>query len=351
MKEFDPEIGEQELDLDDDGSSSEESLLTIKKYDISSYPADYTITTILDKYNKSIIVPEFQRKYVWGKDVIKQSRLIESLLLGLPVPQIFLFQKKNDKNLLLIDGFQRLNTVHRYYNNELALEGVQLEWLNKRYVDLNSVDKEALDSTTIRAIIIRQITPNDNYTSMYQIFERLNTGGMFLSPMEIRKAIFFGEFYKNLELSNLNNDWKAIINRKTAEVRLRDVEWVLRVIAFYLNGTQSYQEPMKDYLTAFMDKEKAMPEIETFALFNQTCKLIHNELGAKPFHVISGRLNLALLDSVIYSIMKNPQIKDLKMKFKILLQTNEYLELINSRNATRTQNVKDRIKLAEQILQ
>lgn len=350
MKEKDPELQQEDVDLDDDGSLEEESKLEIKKYDISSYPADYTLTTILEKYNKTIIVPEFQRKYVWGKDVIKQSRLIESLLLGLPVPQIFLFQKKDDKNLLLIDGFQRLNTIHRFYGNEFSLEGVQDEWLNKKYADLNSVDKEALDNMTMRAIIIRQITPNDNYTSMYQIFERLNTGGMFLSPMEIRKAIFFGVFYKNLETTNLNKDWQSITNRKTSDVRLRDIEWVLRIIAFYKDGTDSYQEPMKDYLTKFMNKIKGNAEIETFALFNKACKVIAEALGPKPFHIISGRLNLAILDSVIYSVMKNPEIKDLKLKFTELLASEKYLGIIKSRDATRAQNVKERLQLAEQFI-
>ncbi len=341
---------DEEIEMDEDGSSNEDSQFQIKKYDISSYPADYTITTILDKYNKAIIVPEFQRKYVWSKDVTKQSRLIESLLLGLPVPQIFLFQRKDDKNLLLIDGFQRLHTIHRYQANEFALEGVQEEWKNKRYSDLTSEDKEAFDNTTIRAIIIRQISPSDDYSSMYQIFERLNTGGMILSPMEIRKAIFYGPFVKNLELANLNNNWKAIINKKNSDVRLRDVEWVLRILAFYMDGVQKYQDPMKDYLTTFMDGVKSVAHDDVFALFAKACYKIEHEISKKPFHIISGRLNLAIMDSVILTVMKNINMKDLGPKYSQLISDAKYLELIKSRDATRAQNVKDRVAEVEKYL-
>ncbi|HNW88514.1 MAG TPA: DUF262 domain-containing protein [Bacteroidales bacterium] len=350
MKEQENDFENEETETDDDGSLQEETKFEIKKYDISSYPADYTITTILEKYNKSIVVPEFQRKYVWGKDIVKQSRLIESLLLGLPVPQIFLFQKKDDKSLLLIDGFQRLHTIHRFFNNDLAMEGVQEPWVGKRYIDLSLEDKEAFDNMTIRAIIIRQITPSDNYSSMYQIFERLNTGGMFLSPMEIRKAIFYGTFYKNIEGFNNNEDWKKIVNRKTSETRLKDIEWLLRIIALYKIGVKNYQEPMKDYLTRFMEKNKDDDNQTIFDSLKLICEKIIMELGPKPFHVLSGRLNLALMDSVMVAILKNTDIVGLKDKYEQLMKYDEFIGIVKSRDATRSQNVKERIDLAQKII-
>lgn len=326
-----------------------EKAYDLKRYDISSYPADYTISTIMEKYNKTIIVPDFQRKYVWSKDAQKQSRLIESFYLGLPVPQIFLFQKKESKELLIIDGFQRLNTIHRFVNNDLILEGVTKELQNRKYKDFSEAEKEEFDNLTFRAIIIRQLSPDDDHTSMFHIFERLNTGGMTLSPMEIRKAILFGEFFQAIEKLNNNEHWKKIINRKTTEYRLRDIEWLLRIIALSQKANK-YEPPMKDFLTKFMaanrhnDFQKETKTIE--AIF----KTIFETLGPKPFHFPKSRLNLSVLDSSLSILIKKGTPQNLKTKFQNLYKDKDYLEIISVRDATRDAIVKNRIDIVDKYL-
>jgi len=246
----------------EENEDQEDENFKLNKYDISAYPADYTIKTLLEKFEKTIIVPEFQRRYVWGADITKQSRLIESFLLRLPVPQIFLFQKKDDKNMLIIDGFQRVNTLRKFYKDKLSLKGVQEQWIDKKYSELDEIEQEELDNSTLRAIIIRQIEPDNDNSSMFYIFERLNTGGVTLSPMEIRKAIFYGNFYNMLEELNNDNNWKLITGKKTVDNRLRDIEWLLRISSFLCEDFNLYQSPMKDYLNSFMNKNAKLNQTD-----------------------------------------------------------------------------------------
>lgn len=319
----------------------------LERYDISSYPADYTVKTLLDNVNgERITLPEFQRRFVW--DITRQSRLIESFLLGLPIPQIFLVRKPDDPKLYLIDGFQRVNTLNRFYNNEFKLKGVNENWNGKYYGDLSEDDKSFLDESTLRAIIIRQISPRDKDSSMFYIFERLNTGGATLYPMEIRKAIYHGNFYKMLENLNEDTHWRKIIGKETEDKRLRDIEWILRFFAFYEGDIREYRAPMKEYLNKFMREYRNLddPKLKNLeTIFKETCKLILVNLGEKPFHY-PARLNLSVMDSVMVSIAKNSDKTNLKEKFEKLKTDEGFNELLKKDDTSKTKILKERFKIS-----
>ena len=322
----------------------EKEEVNIERYDITSYPADYTVKGLVDKLeNKQLILPEFQRKFVWN--TLKQSRLIESILLGFPIPQLFLYKKPNSSNMLIIDGYQRLQTIKNFLENKLALIlDEKSPWKGKKYEDLSDDDRSIVDDYVIRSIIIRQIRPNNEHASMFYIFERLNTGGVTLTSMEIRRAVFSGPFLKMLEELNRNLDWQNITGKKQEDKRFRDVEWILRFFAFYLTDYKNYKDPLKTYLNTVMEKFQDKREEEWEKIFSETCYKVKNAIGEKPFHIPKGRLNLAVLDSVMVAIAKNPNLttEEIKMKYEELIDDEDYIELVTARDTSKTQLLKDR---------
>ena len=327
-------------------SDSEE--FNFKKYDITSYPADYNIVTLLDKINKkSIVLPPFQREFVWNEK--KQSRLIESFLMGLPVPQIFLFQKIDDKHLYIIDGFQRIRSIELFHNNSLKLNGINPAWNGKYFKNLDEVDRENFDSTTMRSIIIRQITPNNENSSMFHIFERLNTGGSILTPMEIRKAIYYGKFYNAINKLNQDKHWRLILGLNNEEKRLRDEEWILRIFALYFDSNK-YTAPIKEFLNAFMSNNKNLNDEKLFKKFQEICELIATSIGSKPFHKPEKKLNLAIMDSFMVTLLKCENKINVHEKYEKLLADKDFNESINVRDTTSTTALKNRFKIAKKII-
>src|SRR5690606_22122035 len=146
----------------------------------------------------------FQRNFVWS---IKQSSLlIESFLLGLPVPQVFFYIDADNTNLV-IDGQQRILSVVFYFEGYFGSENLQgrrqvfrltglskgSPYAGKRFEDLSQTEQRKLKNSVLRAVNIRQLAPANQNTSMYHIFERLNTGGTPLRPQEIRNCVFHGD--------------------------------------------------------------------------------------------------------------------------------------------------------------
>ena len=154
-------------------------------YSITSYGADYPVDSLVNRLrNKKIRIPPFQRGFVWSEE--KASRFIESLLLGLPVPGIFLSRDMDSADLLVIDGQQRLKSLLFFYDGHIEekvfrLKNVQERFEGKTYKELETDDKQRLDDSIIHATIVKQDEPSEDNSSIYLIFERLNTGGCYFS--------------------------------------------------------------------------------------------------------------------------------------------------------------------------
>ena len=136
-------------------------------------------------------IPDFQRDYVWSKN--DASKFIESLLLGLPVPGIFLYKEADSQTHLVIDGQQRRKSLQKYYkglfgSQVFKLSGLKSKWNGKSYEELDEDDQTRLDDAIIHVTIFKQDTPTNNMDSVYEVYERINTGGMRLSPQEIRSG-------------------------------------------------------------------------------------------------------------------------------------------------------------------
>ena len=161
-------------------------------YRIVSYPSDPTLEVIKNMWERAeLTIPPFQRGFVWTHP--QSSKLIESFLLGLPVPEIFTY-KEPDDTLLVIDGQQRLRTICGFFAESLPgggrfyLKGVDPRWEGKLYSTLEEDERRRFRVAILRMVTVEQLDPADN-KSVYHIFERLNTGGTGLTPQEVRNEV------------------------------------------------------------------------------------------------------------------------------------------------------------------
>lgn len=351
-------------------SEKEDEQESLPVYEILTYPADYTLEVLVEKWaKKQILVPTLQRGYVWNQ--AQASRLIESFLLGLPVPPVFLYQRRKDSALLVIDGHQRLKTIFYFFSGlfgEARAKGTRpfvlvglhpkSPYLDQTYQSLKENNAQAfnrLNNSVLRAFLMRQIEPEDD-GSIFQVFERLNSGGVALNGQEIRNCLYDGSFNALLKKLNALQEWRLILGRKRPDARMRDVELILRLIAL-LNDGKNYKHPMKQFLNNFIKAHKDLEDGETQHFtkqFTDTAKTIVKSLGEKPFHIHRG-LNAAVCDSVFISFARHlgdtkgferPGMKD---RFKELVKDEKYAEW-TTKATTNDEVVPNRINKADKTL-
>jgi hypothetical protein len=277
-------IQEQQLFVEDPGPDTEPyPSNSPSEREVFTTPSDPDVETLVKRISEGSLVlrPKFQRGSVW--DAARKSRLIESLLLNLPIPPVF-FAEDVDGNRIVVDGQQRLIAIDDFYHGRFPLTGLQvLSSLNNQYwKDLPSKLDRKILQRVIRTLVISHHTPPD---IQFEIFERLNTGGVPLTEQEIRNATLSGSF--NDLLDELAHDpiFLAAIKRSEPDPRLRHHELILRFFALY-ELLPHYETPLKHYLTVFMrQKRKAAPEaIDTLRqVFLASIKACVQSFGENPF--------------------------------------------------------------------
>lgn len=281
-------------------------------FSISSYGADYTIDGLVKRMkNESFYVPPFQRSYVWNQR--QASRFIESLLMGLPVPGLFVFKEPDSAKHLIVDGQQRLKTLQYFYSGtfrerKFRLLDVSEKWSQKSYDELGEDDRQRLDDSIIHTTIFKQELPEGDKSSIYEVFERINTGGIKLSAQEIRACVSHGSFIELLRRMNDNKDWRAIYGTKSD--RLKDQELILRFLAFAYNRA-AYKRPMRRFLDRFLD-DNVNPDHQTAddfrTLFEKTIHEISLAIGKGAFRP-EKQLNTAVFDAVMVGLSVRLQDK------------------------------------------
>ena len=278
----------------------------LQPYEISVTGADMTLELLSIKLrNSDIVVPEFQRQYVWNHQ--KASKLIESFMLGLPVPQIFLYNRKEDQKLLVVDGMQRLSTVRAFFDNnfkgrEFRLSGLNSRWNGMTVNDMSESDLRRLKNITLRSTIFEQVNPNDS-SSIVEVFERLNTGGMKLSPQEVRHGVIGGKISQFLGDLNRLKGWRLLRGQPEVDERMDDQEAILRIVALY-SSWQNYKRPMSTFLTNYMKENhsmEALQDSDVASLFREAVKILTSvdENILKEKH----RFLVTLADSIIPALM------------------------------------------------
>jgi hypothetical protein len=232
----------EEIGMEDDDSEEEVDISYIPK--VVVYGTDWTTETMVNQLERGNIdiTPDFQRRDAWN--LKKKSRLIESLILGLPVPPIVLAERDDAKGkFIVLDGKQRLLTVFQFYgksrfpNNNFKLTGLEIlkQFNGYSYSELNADLRavlDALDNQTIRTTIIRSW---QHKSFLYTVFSRLNTQNTPLSPQELRKSLYPGEFSNFIDEQSANSQGlRLFFGLNKPESRMRDTQILLKYVAFQL---------------------------------------------------------------------------------------------------------------------
>lgn len=373
------ENGSAELDATFEGEQPDESV-DIDLYDILTYGADYTVSVYLDKLKKGQIeIPEYQRKYVWT--LPQASRFIESLIIGLPIPNIFLAKEPDTGKFLVVDGQQRLRTLQFFIQEEkfdkkaFRLKGVKPEFNGLTYSELQPRDQLRIDDTIIHAIIFEQLAPKDDPnaqkgfgSSVFHIFERINTGGTRLTPQEVRGAVYYGDFAKLLIKLGKREVWDSMTHGKTSSAKREEL--ALRFLAFY-HRLDQYKKPLVEFLNKFLiayrnpgqDKLSEFEQLfDVVFSFIAQSGLVRKELFVRK-DSSTNSFNAAIFDSVSVSVanwlVKNDLINQkhvaeavgnaFKEAYSGLLDNQEYVKLCTGSTSDEN-NVKRRFELAKQAL-
>ena len=364
---LDSVIADESVDDDTEKDDTAGEVAESVRYRITSYGIDFDVEGLVRRLNENIVfVPHFQRDFVWSRK--RASQFVESLLLGLPVPGIFLTEEPETGKMMVIDGQQRLKTLQYFYSGKIktgnaatsatepfALSGVDRAFLQKRYADLTEPERYRLDNARIHATVIRQNFPEDGNSSIFHIFHRLNSGGQSLTPQEIRRAICGGSLMDSLMELNDNSDWRHIFGPKSP--RQKDQELILRFWAMYLEN-DDYSAPMLGFLDKFAGRNRN-PSVEFLyegrMAFAATMRAFNSALGRQAFRTESSRrLNAAVYDSMAVGLARrikagaNPESTALVRAHDALLNDGEYMESVSGGTASAA-SVKMRMQKAIQM--
>ena len=263
--------------------------VTPKERKIFTDKGDPEVDSLHKKWTKGKLVlqPDFQRHFVW--DAKKSSRLIESALLDIPLPIVYLSEGDDGKEYV-IDGQQRLTAFFSFINGKFLDDDKDFKLTGlKVFTDLNGeifkgIDEDLQDrilSCKIRTITFKK---ESDKNLRFEIFERLNTGAVSLNDPELRNCIYRGPYNKLLNELSKDKDFMYLLGLKTFDKRMRDVELVLRFAGFHHTTYLKYKPPMRTFLNNDMEKYQNISENDAAELrsaFKNTITIIRSFLVDK----------------------------------------------------------------------
>jgi antitoxin component of RelBE/YafQ-DinJ toxin-antitoxin module len=346
---------DMEFENEETEETEESPIADLQK--IVSYNVANTIEVLKLKIDNEEInmKPEFQRDFVW--DMNRASLFIDSLIIGLPIPSIFLGKSKEDENYMVIDGQQRLKSAYYYMTGSFFVNGestiFSLKGLKKRdwdgltYAELDDKFKKRIRNAVINTTIIEDI--NSRPKVVHDLFHRLNTGGMPLTDQEIRNCVYSGDFNKQILDLNRNGNWRTLLGNATPDRRLRDAELILRFFAL-LHNSNAYEPSMKIFLSNFQEEHKKDTAFlaSNKDIFEKTVSAIVDSIGENAFRTtrsVNKSMSDAIMVSVAQILQSGKTPVDLKTNHKKLINDESFRKYTQSGTSTQT-NVKGRIDLA-----
>lgn len=348
---------EEEEDLTDADHQSQQVVYSGQDFDVAGLVGrlerhDVLVPTF-GHQDPRIISKGFQRSFVWSRR--QMDRFVESLLLGYPIPGIFLVRQA-DKRYLVLDGQQRLSTLRDFVGGvhagkEFALKNVADRFVGLTYKTLPDDLKRAFNDTFIQATIVASDGSSGSLDSIYKIFERLNSGGTQLTPHEIRVALYAGALIDFMEELNSTEHWRTMYGKRSK--RLRDQELVLRIIALY-SSSVTYSRPLKSFLNRFAGDHRDLKTLNKALVssrFNQTISLLSEGPGPAAFRHGSGQVNAALAEATCVGLMRRldsgtvPAASAVREAVERLGQDKEFSQAISRATADEEQ-VRKRLQAA-----
>jgi uncharacterized protein with ParB-like and HNH nuclease domain len=368
--------------------------LQVEEYDITASPNDFNVMTLHSFVESgSVRIPGFQRNFVW--DLGRASKLIESLILGLPVPQLFLYEQSRNR-FLVIDGQQRLMSIYYFIKKRFPRKEKRVELraifdregripdevlhddeyfqtfnlrLSERlpnhenkfkglnYATLGDY-KTQFDLRPIRNIVVKQNSPSGDDSSMYEVFNRLNSGGINLRPQEIRTSMYHSPFYEMLYHINADAAWRNVLQWSEPDLHMKDIEILLRGFAMLIDGG-TYAPSMVKFLNQFSrkcathDPEQNDYLQSLFMSFLTACA----ELPPDAFvNKKNKRFNIALYEASFTAVCERALAERRKVAGSLTaaqllaLETDEAFVAATLEGTTRTVNVEKRLDRAREIL-
>ncbi|MGL5053990.1 MAG: DUF262 domain-containing protein [Cetobacterium sp.] len=330
-----------------------------KRSDIITVPSDYVVKTIFELLEGNIIkIPNFQRNYIWEQK--RASALIESIIYGLPIPQLF-FQLKPDNQLFVIDGHQRLMSIYYFMKGRFPKDEKRAE-LRKIFDKEGSISEEILSDDTyfrtfklklddneelngltyeklgqfknsfdlksIRGIGIIETDPKE--TMIFEIFNRLNTGGVRVKNQELRISIYNSDFFRKIINLNIQKKWREILNKNELDLHMADSEIILRGFAIgenyelFLNKSktlkENYNNSMMNFLNIYSkskmdDKKTSVNNKER--IFKKFIEVIDHETICYGESKKFSKTIYETIFSKFYNQFKNTKISIIKINISI----------------------------------
>jgi hypothetical protein len=349
-------MDQETLEFEDQDEQEDEQIdeVPVKVRKINSEKSDESIYNLCRRHQKGNLdlQPEYQRQKVW--DDTKSSRLIESVLLKVPIPVVYL-SEESDNKYSVIDGQQRLDAFIRFHKNELTLKGLTIltDLNGKKFEELSDETQSRFEDAKIHVIeILKESDPDVKF----DIFERLNTGAVPLNAQELRNCIYRGSYNRLINELSEEKDFLSLLGLEKPHARMQDRELVLRFFAFYNNTYLKYTSSMKRFLNKEIEQHKNLNEQEEAELrntFRKSVRLTKKVFGDKAFkRFVAGsdkdsngkweNLNKGLFDIIMFGFTnyEDNQIvpKSDMIREKLLLLMTHDESFINSISGSGTDN-------------
>ncbi|MBD2148605.1 DUF262 domain-containing protein [Pseudanabaena sp. FACHB-1277] len=357
------------IETDDDTLEEDQGEEGLYPYDPTEADIDIredpqTVFELMRKYDhgKLIIEPDFQRNLVWERT--QQSKFIESVILNFPIPPFYVNQTREGK-YIVVDGLQRTSTLYEFVNNGFKLQGLEaLKKLNGySFSDLKNLSGDYQTKIEDKKLNLYVIRPSVPSKVVYDIFNRINTGGTNLQRQEVRNCIFLGKSTQLLKELAESDEFKVAINQGISPKRMKDREAVLRYLAFRIfDYEKDYQGDMSNFLETAMKKINTMKSSEIESLkddFQRVMNITYEFFGKRNFRLPTnqtrGKISIAIFESVAYffSIKEDLFLKQHKTQiidnFERLIKNADYLDSVKNATSSKAKVI-SRFNLAQEIL-
>ncbi len=379
---------------EDQSTEEIEDAFPINEYDFLSSPSDFTVQTWGHFVETGVItIPGFLRRYTWDRE--QASRFIQSLTIGFPVPQIFLYESGRNK-FLVVDGQQRVLTMYffikerfpkkekiaeiqyifhehgyfpsQFFENDDFFDPFTLylpEYSNKKrndflahtYSELDLDVRTTFEGRSVRAVILRQVDPETNTMLIHEIFHRLNGDETNPNAQEIRMSLHHSDFYTMLTRINRAEAWRRLVGIPEPDACLKDLEFLLRGFAMLVNS-QEYGSSMAQFLNAFSKQARAFDLSTVYYLES----LFHSFLAScakLPDNVLwttTNRFSITLFESLFVAVCCTPYEHKTLVSGTIVpesvnrLKSDREFLAVAERTTSSKANVLERLQRAQEII-